>query len=119
MIILTVFRGAQEFVRKRRQRRGKRLYRVAQRLIQLLGFLDMIAIERVDYLFVYHRPSKPQGSFTVEYPNHGSSTFITNGDHQLFLVVWIALFVLLAISGLLYEINRPDWRKIARQKTQL
>jgi cytochrome c-type biogenesis protein CcmH/NrfF len=37
----------------------------------------------------------------LEYPNHGTSTFITNGDHQLFILVWIVPVVLLVISGLL------------------
>jgi len=119
MTFFTVFRGVREFVRGHRAPKRKRLYRAAQRVIQTMFLLDLIAIGRVDNLFVYHRPSKPSGSFTVEYPNHGSSTFITNGDHQLFLLVWIVPFALIAISGLLYQFNRPDWRKVARQKTQL
>lgn len=119
MIASTVFWGSREFIRARRAPRRKRLYRVTQRLIQAMFLLDLIAIGRLDDLFVYHRPSRPGGSFIVEYPSHGSSTFITNSDHQLFLVVWVVPFALIIISGLLYQFNRPDWRKVLRQKTEL
>ena len=95
----------------------KRLYRAAQAVVAAVFVLDLIAIDYLDYVFVHHRPSKPGGDFTLEYPNHGTSTFITNGDHQLFILAWVVPFALLAISGLLYQFNRPDWRKFAKQKT--
>jgi len=99
------------------RRTRKRLYRAAQAVIGAMFVLDLIAIDYLDYVFVHHRPSKPGGSFTFEYPNHGTSTFITNGDHQLSILVWVVPFALLAISRLLYQFNRPDWRRIANQKT--
>jgi hypothetical protein len=99
------------------QRTRKRLYRAAQGVIAAVFVLDLIAIEYLDDVFVHHRPSKPGGVFTFEYPNHGTSTFITNGDHQLFILVWVVPFALLAISGLLYQFFRPDWRRVAKQKT--
>ena len=117
-IIFTIFVGAREFVRTR-QKRTRRLYRAAQLLLQVMFGLDLIAIYYLDYVFVYHRPSKPVGDFNLEYPNHGTSTFITNGDHKLFILVWVVPFALVAISGLLYQFNRPDWQKVARQKIQL
>jgi hypothetical protein len=101
------------------RRTRKRLYRAAQAAVAAMFVLDLIAIDYLDYVFVHHRPSKPGGGFTMEYPSHGMSTFITNGDHQLFILVWVVPVALLAISGLLYQFNRPDWRRIAKQKSPL
>lgn len=117
-IIFTIFVGTRYFVRTW-PRRNRRLYRAAQLLIQMVFGLDLIAIDYIDYVFINHRPSKPGDGFTFEYADHGTSTFITNGDHQLFILVWMVPFALLAISGLLYQLNRPDWQKVATQKIQL
>jgi hypothetical protein len=95
----------------------KRLYGTAQGVVAAIFVLDLIAIDYLDYVFIHHRPSKPGGGFTLQYPNHGTSTFITNSDHQLFILLWVLPFALLAISGVLYQFNRPDWARIAKQKT--
>ena len=97
----------------------RRLYRAAQCVIAATFVLDVVAIYYLDYVFVRHRPLKPSGPFTFGYSNHGTSTFITNGDHQLFILAWVVGFALLGISGLLYQFNRPDWRRVAKQKTLL
>jgi hypothetical protein len=97
----------------------KRFYRAAQCVIFVMFVLNLIAIFWLDYVLVHHRPTKPGGGFIIEYNNHGDVTFITNGDHQLFILLWVVPFVLLGIDGLLYQFNRPDWRRVAKQKTLL
>lgn len=96
-----------------------RIYRTAQALITAMFVLDLIGIWYLDHLFIYERPSKPGGPFDIEFPSHGSSTFITNSDHRLYILAWVALFGLLATSGLVYQFSRTDWRRIAGQKTPL
>src|SRR5205085_11855861 len=50
------------------RRTGKRLHRAAQAVGAAMFVLDLIVIDYLDYVFVHHRPSKPGGGFTLEYP---------------------------------------------------
>jgi hypothetical protein len=91
-------------------------HRVTQTVIAALFALDMIAIWYCDRVLTHDRPLKPTGAYSIEYPNHGTSTFITNSDRLLSISLWVGLLVLFGISALLHQFSRPNWRDVAGRK---
>ena len=83
------------------------MLRYSQRIVEGLFVLNLLAIFYLDHVFTGQRPSKPTGEYVIEFPNHGTSTFITVAESRRYKLAWLMPFILVGIGMVLYQFEGP------------